>query len=581
MRMMNKLTFPVSGSDAFQMEKRQVNILTKHFFKRFFENDDLTEDGQAGRKLRIVLVLMGFLGGYLALALLKPYLGSADRSASWVEKSYLIGFYMLIMAIFDILQWKTMNLDGRDFNNLAVLPIKPRVLFLSKYLSLLRLMSLFFIATTALPALIFPMILLRGQAAGVLGFLRFFLVHLSVFFLAYLFVLSVCGLLDGFFCLLLKSAPYRRISAYLQIILLIGLTFAMIILVAFFTLYPEIYSSFPSLLRQHPERLRALPFFWFGGLYESLLGNPEHLFDSMARTALGVTVLGCFLHVGLAVLNYRKHLRPRGESDRTARSFKGGQTAGRLFNALFLPTSTQRAVFHFVRITLKRIAKYKLIIGGYAAVAFSLFLVLLMTLGFKMSHEDFLFHDKLVLIFPHIVTIFLLAGSRAAANFPETLEANWIFKITEIREIEAYRLGLKKAVFFLVILPSYVLLFVLYQFLLPVQVASIYLGYGLLNSSIAVAVCFFGYAKIPFACGYGTRGLGLGMIRWLAGGAAYVFAASGTGYRLLKRPDLFPYYGAFAVLLLIGIQILEKRIAVNNPRLAFEEIPDCVGFKTL
>ncbi len=557
--------------NSIKNEKNQFIVLTKHFFKRFFENEDISLESNAKQKLRTILVLLGILGGYLAHTLLYPYLSSHDKSASWVEKCYFVTFFMIIMGILSILQWKTISLDLSDYDNLALLPIKARTLFLSKFLSLLGLMSIFFLSTTIVSSFLFPIYLLNADKLNVLSFLRFSGAHLVSCFLAYFFVFIACGLLGGVLMLTLSTSFYQKFSTYIQIFLLIIFSFVMVLFVTFFNLYPEIYSSFPSLLENNSEMLYVLPSFWFVGLYESFLGNHDMLFNSSARFAILGTILVGVLYLWIGLLNYKKFNSKQEVRTKTAKSLQRDNCFIKIFNIVFLKDPVQRAVFYYFLITLKRIKKYKLMLGAYEAIAFSLFLVLLMTFGFKLTHEDFLLHEKLVLSLPHVMTVFLLIGARVISSFPESLEANWIFKLTEKSGTDDYLTGLKKGIFFLIILPSFLLLFVFYLLLLPLKDASFYSLYGLINSLILIGVVFFNYSKIPFTCTYKAKKINANMIWLIIASLSYSYAASVFGYQLLKRPDLFRFYIALVALIFIVFRILRKYVYKKNAKLLYEE----------
>jgi hypothetical protein len=175
----------------------QIIVLTKHFVKVFFENEDLSMESKAWRKLLTILILLGIISGFLTHSLLKRYLYVPDGGTSWIEKCYFITFFMIIIGILSTLQWKTIFLDSRDYNQLALLPIKTKTLFLSKFFSLFGLMGVFFLSTTFLSSFLFPLYLLNTGKFNIFSFLHFCGVHLISCFLAYFFVFIASSLLNG------------------------------------------------------------------------------------------------------------------------------------------------------------------------------------------------------------------------------------------------------------------------------------------------------------------------------------------------------------------------------------------------
>lgn len=557
--------------------KNQIIVLTQHFFKRFFENEDISLESKDWRKLMTVLILLGLIGGYLSYSLLKRYLFLPDEGTSWIEKSYFISFFMIIIGILSVLQWKNIFLDQVDYANIAPLPIRIRNLFLSKLLSLLSLMSIFFFSTTILSAFLFPLYLTNLDNFNLLSFLRFSGVHLMSCFLAYFFVFIACNLFNGVLMSILSSSFYDKISTYFQIFLLIIFSFSMILFVTFFSLYPEIYSSFSSLKQNNSYVLFMLPSFWFVGLYEWLLGNTDLLFITLARIALLATSIVFVLYLWITLVNYRNLRRNGGVRKQDKKSPKQGKVPRKMFNELFLRDSVQRATFDFFLVTLRKTNKYKLILGGYGAIPVSLFLVLIITFKFTFAVEGFLFYEKLILVLPHILTIFLVIGARIMSSFPESLEANWIFKITEKKDSKNYLIGLEKGIFFLIILPAFLFLFVFYLILLPLKDALLYSLYGLINSSVLIGAVFFNYRKIPFTCTYESKKINTSMILYALGFLFYIYAATIFGYGLLKNPYLFSYYIFIMVMVFVLFKILRKYIHKGSPKILYEESSKLFG----
>jgi len=557
---------------AIKEEKEQFLVLIKHFFNRFFENDDISFESNAKQKLLTVLVLLGILGGGLSHSLLKQYIFSPDGGTPWIEKCFFITFFMIVMGFLSILEWEAIFLDSRDYHNLALLPIKTRTLFSAKFFSLLCLMSLFFFSITVLSSILFPLYLIRPDNFNILLFARYCGVHFLSCFSAYFFIFLACSLLNGILMLSVSFYFYQKLSACFQVFFLIIFSFTMVLFVAFFKLYPEMYSSWTFIKENNSIILYVLPSFWFVGLYESLLGNKEPFFNSLAYLSIIATFLVLFLYLWIATLSYKKHLKCKKEiRKKTANSRKHDKVFIKMFNMTFLKDLVQRAVFYFFNITLRRVKKYKLILGGYAAIPLSLFLVLLVTLDFNLSYEDFLIHEKLILSLPHILTLFLVFGARVISNFPESVEANWIFKLTEINNRGNYITGLKKGVFFMIVLPSFLLLFAFYLILLPGKDAALYCLYGLLNSLIVIEIIFFNYSKIPFTCTYISRKLNTTTICVIIIFLSYVYIASTFGYNLLKNPHIFPFYSGTVAFILIMLKILRKYVYKENNELLYEE----------
>src|SRR5207237_2487639 len=70
-----------------------------------------------------------------------------------------IALAMAITALLTILQWQSLFPSLRDCLALAVLPLKPREIFLAKFTALLVIFTVFVLALAAMPSLLFTMVI--------------------------------------------------------------------------------------------------------------------------------------------------------------------------------------------------------------------------------------------------------------------------------------------------------------------------------------------------------------------------------------------------------------------------------------
>lgn len=550
----------------------QLSLLIKHFFNGFFENEEISPESNVRQKLLVVLILLSIISAYLSFALLSPYLKQGDKDTAWVEKGFFIGFFMIIIGVLSVIHWKAMIVDKRDYTILANLPVENKILFLAKFISLLEIMIIFFLATTIISSFIFPLFLLESAKLGVFPFLRFWGAHLISCFMAYFFVFFSGCLANAALVLILRPSLYERISTYFQLFLILLFSILMILLVTFFNLYPEYYSSsFSSLVNGNSSLLFYLPPFWFVGLYEYLLGAQEHVFVTLARMALGAVFLALALYIGLALVNYRRFLRGEGGRDGAGRFFRKKTMISKVFQAIFLRDSIQKAVFYFFLLTLKRVKKYKLILGGYIAIPISILIIGVLSSRISAFQENFFIFDWILLSLPQTVVLFLLVGTRVIAGFPQSLEANWLFKITEISDREKYLKGLRKAIFCLIILPACLFIYIFYSVFLSGEEASLLAIYGLLNSVILLNFFFFNYSKIPFACAYKTRNFNMSNLFLIGLFFLYIYGATLFGHYLLKNPHLFFYYVGLVGLVYLGLKVTKRLWLRGRRGIEFEE----------
>jgi len=85
---------------------------------------------------------------------------------------------------------------------------------------------------------------------------------------------------------------------------------------------------------------------------------------------------------------------------------------------------------------------------------------------------------------------------------PASLEANWIFRLTESPRTRLYVSGLKKAVVLKFLAPWFGVVAVTHAMLWNVGTAALHGLFGFVVSALALEAVFFRYRKIPFACSW-------------------------------------------------------------------------------
>jgi len=161
-------------------------------------------------------------------------------------------------------------------------------------------------------------------------------------------------------------------------------------------------------------------------------------------------------------------------------------------------------------------------------------------------------------------------------NLPVSLEANWIFRMTEKPRIKAYFAGLRKAIFFLKIGPLFVLIFTVYTVLWDSRAAFFHSLYGLMISILVMEVLFTRFVKIPFACSYlpGKERIHVFWFLYLVGFIGYVKIMGGIELELLKSPSKLIIVFAVVLLSIIGIRIYQINILYKRDKIHYEEEPE-------
>jgi hypothetical protein len=558
-------------------QTKQFLILTRHFFLRLFINDVVFFEESMQQKIIALIAILAVCSGHLSTVLLSKYLWIRDENLSWVEKCYFLLFAMLIIGFISILEWDVIYPDSRDFSNLVPLPLKVRTLFLSKFVSFFLFICLFAFSITSLSTFVFWMHLPQWQSHGIVFSLRFVLTHIFTVFAACISISFIFAFLIGILMTVLGQRIFNTISVYIRSLMMIALVFLMSFFLFELIDISRIFPTLPALRQSNSLFLYLFPPMWFVGLYETLLGNSDPLFHTLAKWAVPAVILPLLAFFLISAAGYRRYLRKMREAKRQKTHWnriRMGIKEG--FNTLFLRNPIQRAVFYFFGNTIKKSNLHRMRLASYVVVAVGIVLILLATKTTELGHIDSF--DKIILSIPFVLSFFLVMGIRSTSQIPVTIEANWIFRLGETRAKKHYLIGFKKGIIFFMILPLFVLLFIFYAFLWGWMIASVFSLYGFAVSVLLVEIVFINHRKIPFACTYlpGKGKMHIFWIVYLVSLISYVFVMISVGYALLLNPSGFISFFVIALILFILIRLVQNRVLLQDASIIYEEKPEPV-----
>ncbi|MFB0564213.1 MAG: hypothetical protein ACETWK_00870 [Candidatus Aminicenantaceae bacterium] len=503
-----------------------------------------------------------------------------DRGTSWIEKCGVITFYMLVMGVVAVLEWEVMFLDARDYANLSPLPVRVRTLFAAKFASLCLFVVLFALSLNSMSTLFFVLYLPRWQSSSMLYALGFALVHVVSMFLACFFAFFFTVLLIGILMTILGYKLFNRVSTYIRSFFLI--VHVLLIIMYLRGLYVGIDKLIPV------EKIKAssskihyfynyFPPLWFTDLYESLLGNTSLPFHGSLNYALLGLVLMASVFYLTTGLSYRRYIRELGSVQRKRLHLKALKMAfSSVFNNAFLRIPVQRAIFHFYKNTLKASMFHKMRLASFVAIGVGLILFQIPRL--ETGPKTLLSINKTMLTIPIILSFFLLLGLKGIVNMPFSLNANWIFRLTEWKIRRHYFSALRKGIFFLNLLPLYVVLFIFYLFLWDGLTAFYHCLYCLAVSLLVMEVFFLKNFKIPFACSYlpGKEKIQLFWLIYILAFVAFINLVSWIEFELLRAPlNFFIFYG-FIFFIILGIRIYQVFFLYKKNSIQYEEHPEPV-----
>jgi hypothetical protein len=184
--------------------------------------------------------------------------------------------------------------------------------------------------------------------------------------------------------------------------------------------------------------------------------------------------------------------------------------------------------------------------------------------------------DVAVLSVPLVLSFFLLIGIWGNINIPVSLQANWIFHLTEHPSQKHYYYGLKKGIFFFNLLPIYAGFYLLHLFLWDGLSAFYHCAYGLTISVLMMEILLLRYTKIPFACSYlpGKEKLQLYWLLYLVIFLVYVSLFPWLEKLLLRTPRYFIVFYGIVLFIIIGFRIYQNYFFYRKQGIKYEEMPE-------
>ncbi len=554
---------------------KQWLILVRHFYRRLFINDVVFFEEQMKEKVIAVLAIFAVFSAHLSHRLLWKYVWIPDAGISWVEKCYFMFFLMVLMGLIAVLEWDAIFLDSRDYSNLLSLPVKIRNLFSAKFASVWFFVFMFYLVVNSLSTILFWFYLPQWQSSSIFYGLRFMLIHWISAFAASFFAFFILGFFMGTLISIFGYKIFNQISALLRPVLIVFFVFILVFIVAESVGRFLLFSDFPLLKESNSLFLYLFPPMWFTGLYEVLTGNRDSLFLALSVFAVFAFILPPLAFYLTGTLGYGRYMtKMQEEKKKTMHLGKLKKSLLKIFNKLFLKNHVQKAVFYFFGKILKKSILHKMRLATYLAASIAVILVFLVSSAGIIQTLSSV--STAFLSIPMILSFFLLVGMRSIVNIPITVEANWIFRLTETKDKKDYFTGLKKGIFFFVLFPLFVLLFLFYSFLWNWQIAFFHCLYGILVSLLLMEVLFYNYRKIPFACSYlpGKGKLHYFWALYLVFFLVYAFLLSYIEYKILNSPlYLILSYGVIFILI-AALKASKKYLLPKKLEIMYEEFPE-------
>ena len=401
----------------------RAQTLYHHFFRRFFDNDTISVDGETQTTVIRALAFIAIPTFMFAFWLLPSYPGAPPRPLAFIQadRYFFVLFSFVAMGAVATFEWDMLFPDRPDFLILLTLPLKSRELFYAKGRALLAFLGMFLIAANIFSGIFFPAVSTRstGNAFHTMA------AHLAAVLLAGIFSSFTILALEGLILCLLPSSWFRAISTAAQCL-------SITILLLLFLLYPLVTSHITLLLAGQSAFAQFIPPLWFLGLYETLM-QPS----SAPTAAWPLAQIGLYSTAAvtaLALLTYplawSRQKKRALEGASQARKQTGSRIAAVLHRTL-LRRPQQRAIFHFITQTIARNPRYQVYLAIYSGAGLALAICSVLTVRQAVGHTltPALWTPGLHAILP-LLLFWMVVGLRASFAFPVDMRARWIFPIS-------------------------------------------------------------------------------------------------------------------------------------------------------
>jgi hypothetical protein len=488
----------------------RLTLLTRHFFRRFLDNDLISPNGDAhvgvshaiAALLSPSLLVTSMVLFKYALAW-RPTWGRI-LNASVADGLLFVSLSMIVLGIAATITWDAFFLDARDRHILASLPVPDRLLSAAKLGALGLFLCVFVAAVNVIPVALVPVLMVEGlRGESSFGhFVPLTLAQLVAPGLAGAWTIMAVVALRGVLALVLPGRVFQRVSPLVQgmlILTLLGWTIS---------LSPFIDAASGVVAHGGPARDLSPPM-WFLGLYEWIIGHPWPEYEALGRTAL--EAVAATLAIVLVAFFAPRQRRSEHLVAAPSGAFSGVLAALRSLAArVAVRHPLGRASFAFTLTAMARSTTHRLYLAGAVGAGLAWAATGLLVDFARDGRAAFgtVAPSAAALQVQAVLALFLIVAVRYGVLVPAALPANWLFRVTERRPLGAYFAGARRAALAVGLLPVAVMV--------PLSAAAWgwpAAGYhalvGLLYAVFIVELFFNGLAKVPCTATYVSGSLKL------------------------------------------------------------------------
>jgi hypothetical protein len=369
-----------------------------------------------------------------------------------------LSFTLFMVALAILAESGNVLFNETEIDVIGHLPVSPRTLFAAKALNLMFFSLLLSVASNLFPAICG----LATERANLISVPA----HLISAVIIAMFATAVVVVSHSLFIRYLSKERFDNLIAYCQA----GLT---VIFFLGYQLLPRMLDTYKlgAAFKFHWYFLFYPPV-WFSGITLLFIGEINTY--STVTSAIALISMLALVTVALRKMSmgyisfiskpYHGYIKGKATEESTSKPSKGREYVSlQIFRSTLLRRPAERAVFDLVRFYLKRNREIK--VRLYPSLAY---VVVIPLIGFITEGLPDPFLSQELALYPIIGAAILCLMAQTAVEgmiFSEDYNAAWIFRAAPVASLGDVHGGIRKAVVFFIVLPGFIILFVLYTIL--------------------------------------------------------------------------------------------------------------------
>ena len=553
-------------------ERRQFRILYRDFLFRMVDLEALTAHGDIQRLLGQLAAILAALSFTLAVTFVPRYANSRlahERLliAAWGDEEFLIATTIAVVGLFAVIAWNAMLPDRRDSAVLGPLPVRTRTIFRAKITAIATALGISIVAVNIFTGLSFSF---------AIGGLRALVAYWVTMLDAGIFMFAALLAVQGIAAQLFSYRLFLRVAGFLQLA-------AFFVILSVYFLTPPLATMKALSDPANHTLLAWLPSFWFLGLFQVLNGSTYPAFIWLARHAMQNLTICVLLAGSTYALAYSRFVRRIIEQPDIAPGDRSSAFSrlGRFVAGRLCPRPLDRAILQFIARTLARSRQHRLLFAAYLGAGLAIAFAYAKSLVYGYSRAPWYQLNRPLLVAGLVVLMFAVIGARAVFALPQTLRANWIFRITAVHHPAMYFRAVRRSLYVLMTAPVWIVSALLYFAIWPGRPALEHLAVLVLAGMVVVDLFMYGFRKIPFACSYLPGGANINVKLGIYGVVFLLATEIGTQIEFSAMQRLAGFTVLFGVLLAGAIwarrRTLDEESAPEND-IQFEELPPAEVF---